>query len=298
MTRDLNDTLAFVRVVEAGSFTAAASALQIPKTTISRRVQALERHLGAQLLHRTTRKLRLTEAGSAYFEQCAPIVRQLAAGETAVHRIHGKPRGWLRVTLPYSFGVAWIAPLIAGFRTRYPDVRLELLASHVPIDMYAEDMDVALRLGVLPDSTMIARRLGSFATGVYASPRYLTLHGKPETPMALKDYAALALHQARSESGYSWPMQQRGRKAKHYAIDPFIVASDPAFLLDAARAGQGLILGMDEGMAHDIDAGRLCRVLPARVGPPQELNAVFPGERLPSPKVRAFIDYLKERLTF
>ena len=296
MTRDLNDTLAFIRVVEEGSFTAAAVALQIPKTTISRRVQTLERHLGAQLLHRTTRKIRLTEAGSAYFEQCAPIARQLAAGESAVHQIHGKPQGWLRVTLPFSFGVTWIAPLVAGFSARYPDVRLELLATHVPVDMYAEDVHIALRLGVLPDSTMIARQLASFPTGVYASPRYIQRHGAPKTPDDLKEHAVLALHQARSETGYSWPMQKRGRRPKHYVVNPLIVASDPALIQDAALSGLGLILGMDQAMDRDVKAKRLCRVLDAFEGPPQNLNALLPGDRLASPKVRAFIDYLKEQL--
>ena len=298
MTRDLNDTLAFIRVVEEGSFTGAAETLQIPKTTISRRVQALERHLGAQLLHRTTRKLRLTEAGSAYFEQCSPILHQLAAGEDAVHQIHGQPRGWLRVTLPYSFGVAWIAPLIAGFCLRYPDVRLELLESHVPFDMYKEDVDIALRLGALPDSTLIAKKFGSFGTAIYASPRYVQLHGEPSGPEELKKYATLSLHQARSETGYTWPLQKRGRKPRHYPINPLIVASDPALILDAARDGQGLILAMDASMEQDVKAQRLRRILPSWEGPPQDLHALFPGERLPPPKVRAFVEYLREQLQF
>lgn len=127
--------------------------------------------------------------------------------------------------------------------------------------MFAEDVHIALRLGVLPDSTMIARRLASFTTGIYASPQYLAQRGTPTSPRELKEHPALALHQARSETGYSWPMQQRGRKLKHYLVNPVVVASDPALLVGAARAGQGLLLGMDAGMDDDVKAKRLQRVL-------------------------------------
>jgi DNA-binding transcriptional LysR family regulator len=298
MTRDLNDTLVFVRVVQAGSFTAAANALQIPKTTVSRRVRALETHLGAALLHRTTRKLRLTEAGAAYFERCNGIARQLDDAENAVQQIRGTPGGWLRVTLPYSFGATWIAPLIAGFCARYADMRVDILATHVPLDLIGENVDVALRLGALPDSSLVAQRLGSFSTSVYASPAYIDKHGAPESPNDLDRHPALALHQARTDSGYTWPLRKAGRKAKHFALDPVIVASDPVLLLDAARAGNGVLLAMDASMASEVAAGRLRKVLPEWIGPQQDLNALFPRERMPSPKLRAFLQYLKTQLRF
>ncbi|MEW6344080.1 MAG: LysR family transcriptional regulator [Paraburkholderia sp.] len=298
MTRDLNDTLVFVCVVQAGSFTAAANALQIPKTTVSRRVRQLEAHLGVALLHRTTRKLRLTEAGAAYFERCNGIARQLDDAENAVQQIRGTPGGWLRVTLPYSFGATWIAPLIAGFCSRYPKVRVDIVATHVPLDLIGENVDVALRLGALTDSSLVARRLGSFSTSVYASPAYIDRHGAPESPEDLHRHPALALHQARTDSGYAWPLRKAGRKAKRYGLDPVIVASDPVLLVDAARAGNGLLLAMDASMASEVAAGRLCRVLPEWIGPQQDLNALFPKERVPLPKLRAFLDYLKAQLRF
>lgn len=298
MARDLNDTLVFLRVVQAGSFTGAALALQIPKTTVSRRVQALETHLGAQLLHRTTRKLRLTEAGSAYFEQCRAIAEQLEVAESVVHQLRDGPRGWLRVTLPYSFGVTWIAPLIAGFCSRYPDIRLEIVATHVTLDLYAEDVDVALRFGALPDSSLVARRLGRFATAIYASPAYLDAHGAPSGPDDLRRHPALALHQAKGSGCYIWTLHKPDHTPAHYTLDPVIVASDPALLLDAARAGQGLMLAVDLSVESDIKAGRLCRVLPEWMGPPQDLHALFPRERVPSPKVQAFVRHLHDQLSF
>ncbi|WP_186162099.1 LysR family transcriptional regulator [Burkholderia gladioli] len=298
MTRDLNDTLIFLRVVQEGSFTGAASALQIPKTTVSRRVRELESHLGAQLLHRTTRRLRLTEAGTVYFEHCRAIAVQLDAAENAVQAVHDGPRGWLRVTLPYSFGVAWISPLISGFRARHPDIRLEILATHVTLDLLTEEVDLALRLGALPDSGLVARRLGSFATSIYASPAYLAEHGAPAGPEELIRHPALTLHQARRDSGYAWLLRKAGRKPAYYALDPVVVASDPALILDAVREGKGLTLAMDMSMAPEVEAGRLCRVLPGWIGPPQELNALYPKERVPAPKVQAFVRYLREQLKF
>jgi DNA-binding transcriptional LysR family regulator len=296
MAADLNDTLIFVRVVQSGSFTAAARALQMPKTTVSRRVMALEAQLGTQLLLRTTRRLALTDAGAAYFEHSQLLARHLDDAQAAVEQLQHGPRGWLRVTLPYSFGTTWIAPLLAAFRAAYPEVRLEILASHVPLDLVAEEIDVALRLGVLPDSDLIARQLGSFPTGVYASPAYLKRHGMPDHPAALLDHATLALHQARRERGYAWPLRQAAGRARDFPIDPVIVASDPALLHDALCAGEGLSLAMDRSLAPDVTARRLRRVLPAWTGPAQDFHAVFPRRRVASPKVTAFVDFLRARL--
>ncbi|WP_392887809.1 LysR substrate-binding domain-containing protein [Pseudomonas migulae] len=297
MIRDLNDTLVFVRVVRLGSFTAAAHALQIPKTTVSRRVRELEQAIGVQLLRRTTRQLSLTEAGAVYFDQCKDIASTLEHAELAVHQLRDGPRGWLRVTVPYSFGVSWFAPLVSGFRQAYPEIKLEILASHVPLDLVADEIDVALRLGALPDSSLIARRLASYATGIYAAPDYLARHGQPTTPEELIEHRALVLHQARRDVGYVWPMRRTGAKFRHYQVEPSVIANDPALLKEALCAGEGLSLGMDQSMQADVQAGRLCRVLPDWIGPPQDLNAVTAREHLPSPKVTAFIGFLKAQIS-
>ena len=298
MARDVNDTLVFVRVVQEGSFTAAAHALQMPKTTVSRRVLELEKYVGAQLLRRTTRKLSLTEAGAIYFEQCRGIGATLEAAEGAVHKLRDGPRGWLRVTMPYSFGVDWFAPLLPGFRSRYPEVRLEILASHATLDLVQDEIDLALRLGELPDSSLVARRLASFPSGTFASPAYLKRAGVPAVPEDLRNHRTLALHQARRDVGYVWPLRKDGGKPRGYLIDPVLVASDPALLHAALRGGEGISLAMELSMAADLKARRLLRVLPQWIGPPQELNALSPRERMPSPKVQAFIGYLKEQLRF
>src|SRR5690242_14986763 len=130
MTADLNDTLAFIKVIEGGSFTAAARELRLPKTTVSRRIRNLEHRLGAQLLHRTTRKLSLTEAGSVYFQQCRHIPQDLADAEASVGQLHGRPRGMLRVTSSYSLMLSLIGPLLGEFRALYPEVHIDLVLSH------------------------------------------------------------------------------------------------------------------------------------------------------------------------
>jgi len=297
MIRDLNDTLVFVRVVRLGSFTAAAHALQMPKTTVSRRVRELEQAIGVQLLRRTTRQLSLTEAGAVYYEQCQSIADTLEHAERVVHQLRDGPRGWLRVTVPFSFGVSWFAPLLAGFRQTYPDIRLEILASHVPMDLVGEEIDIALRLGALPDSSLIARRLASFPTGIYAAPQYLARHGTPQSPEELLHHQTLTLHQARRDVGYVWPLRREGARLRDYRVEPCILANDPALLHEALLAGEGLSLAMEQSMQADVQAGRLIRVLPQWIGPPQDLNAVTAREHLPSPKVKALIGYLKARMT-
>ncbi|TEA80166.1 LysR family transcriptional regulator [Allopusillimonas ginsengisoli] len=293
MSFDLNETLAFLQVVQEGSFTAAARALHQPKTTVSRRVRELEARIGAQLLHRTTRRLSLTDAGALYYEHCKDITSKLQDAENAVGQLQSGPRGWLRVTLPYSWGISWIAPMLAGFRARYPDLRLEILASHAPLDLVKENLDVALRLGVLPDSSLIAVRLGTFPTGLYASPDYLVQHGVPDHPEALTRHHTLTLHQARTDAGYAWPLSHHGEPAQRFPVQPVMVASDPEFLRPALYAGEGITLAMHASMKDDIESGKLSAVLADWSGPEQAVHAVYPQSRVMAPKVRAFVDYVR-----
>lgn len=297
MRRDVNDTLVFVRVVQEGSFTAAAHALQIPKTTVSRRVLELEKHVGAQLLRRTTRKLSLTEAGAIYYEHCRGIAATLEHAEGEVHKLRDGPRGWLRLTMPYSFGVDWIAPLLPGFRARYPDVKIEIVASHATLDLVESEIDIALRLGELPDSSLVARRLASFPSGAFASPAYVKRAGLPHR----RSNCATTAHSRCIRRVVTWGMCgpcARARASRAGFVHPVIVASDPFFLHPALLQGEGISLAMEMSMAADVKARRLVRVLPAWWGPPQELNALSSREHLPSPKVQAFIAYLKEQLRF
>ena len=297
MTRDLNDTLVFVKVVELGSFVSAAKALRLPKTTVSRKVQELEQRLGAQLLHRTTRKLGLTEAGNVYFEHCQRIARELDEAESAVGQLQSGPRGWLRVTAPYSLGTTWIAPLLGEFHARHPEVRVELLLSNEPLDLIAKEIDVALRVGDLPDSNLVARKLAVFRTQVYASPAYIERHGEPLHPDDLQHHRALAMQKSQQNGSFRWRLSDGARESE-FVIDPIVVANDPAPLRGALLCGEGLMLVSDVMIKAYAEHGLVQRVLGGWRGPDYEFNAVFPRGQVQSPKVRAFVDFLVERLNF
>src|SRR5690606_38987838 len=290
MSRDLNETLIFVKVVEHGSFIAAARALRLPKTTVSRKVQELEQRLGAQLLHRTTRKLGLTEAGNVYYEHCRNIAREVEEAESAVGQLQAGPRGWLRVSAPYSAGIAWIAPLLGRFHAQHPEVRVELSLSNEPVDLIGGEFDVALRIGPLPDSNLVARRLAVFRTQVYASPGYIERHGEPRHPDELQHHRTLAMQKFRRNGHYVWTLDS-GSGPVEYRIDPILVASDPGALKGALLCGEGLMMASDVTVKAYAEQGLVQRVLAGWTGPDLDFNAVFPRGHVTAPKVRAFVDF-------
>jgi DNA-binding transcriptional LysR family regulator len=292
---DLNETLMFVTVVERGSFTAAARALGVPKTTLSRKVQALEERIGARLLKRTTRRLGLTESGQLYYEHCARLPRLLEEAETAVSHLSSAPRGWLRLTAPYTLGTQIIVPLMPEFMLRYPDVRIDMTLSNDVVDLVASDLDLALRVGPLVDSTLVARLLGRFSTHVYASPEYLMRYGEPLRPADVAFHRALAQSQQRHHGRITWVLSD-GTSTHEQAITPVFVINEPSALRNAAVAGLGLALLPDRLAAPNEQDGTLQRVLSLWAGPVAELNAVFARDRVMPPKVRSFIDFLVERL--
>jgi DNA-binding transcriptional LysR family regulator len=295
MSRDLNDTLVFVKVVETGSFISAAKALRLPKTTVSRKVQDLETRLGAQLLHRTTRKLGLTEAGNVYFDHCKRIARELDEAESAVGQLQSGPRGWLRITAPYSLGTTWIAPLLGEFQARHPEVRVEMVLNNDLLDLIEKEIDVALRVGNLPDSNLVARKLAVLRTAVYASPSYIERFGEPLHPDDLQHHRVLFMQKGRDTGGFTWKLND-GTTESDFAVDPVMMANDPAPLRGALLCGEGLMFTGDAMVRAYVEHGLLQRVLAGWRGPDFDLNAVFPRGQVQSPKVRAFVDFLVERL--
>ncbi|PZU30045.1 MAG: LysR family transcriptional regulator [Stenotrophomonas sp.] len=300
MANDLNDTLIFVKVVEQGSFTAAARLLGQPKTTVSRKVQELETRLGARLLHRTTRRLGLTEAGTVYYEHCQRIARELDQAESAVSQLQSGPRGWLRFTVPYSIGTCWIAPLLGQFQSEYPEIRVDMHLGNETLDLISGEVDLALRVGALPDSNLIARKLGSLRTQVFASPAYLAVHGEPKHPDELQFHRTLAIrkiHHGQTQR-FTWALAENGGEMREFAVNPLLVANDPSALNAALVAGEGLMLSSDVMAKPFVESGMVRQVLPGWTGPDYDFNAVFAGGRLVSPKVRAFIDFLVAKLNF
>nr|WP_282277122.1 LysR family transcriptional regulator [Stenotrophomonas sp. PS02297] len=298
MANDLNDTLIFVKVVEQGSFTAAARLLGQPKTTVSRKVQELEERLGARLLHRTTRRLGLTEAGTVYYEHCQRIARELEQAESAVSQLQSGPRGWLRFTVPYSVGINWIAPLLGQFQAQYPEIRVDMHLGNEMLDLISGETDLALRIGTLPDSNLIARKLGSLRTQVFASPAYIQRHGEPRHPDELQYHRTLAVrkqHQSQNNR-FVWSLAEDGGQMQEFAVNPLLVANDTAALNSMLVAGEGLMLSSDVMAKPFSESGMLRRVLAGWTGPDYDFSAVFAGGGMVSPKVRAFVDFLVEKL--
>jgi DNA-binding transcriptional LysR family regulator len=296
MSRDLNDTLVFVKVVELGSFTAAARTLHLPTTTVSRKVQELEQRLGAQLLHRTTRKLGLTEAGNIYFAHCQRIARDLDEAESAVSELQSGPRGWLRVTATHAVGNIWVAPLLSEFHTRHPDVRVELLLSNDNLDIIAGEIDVAMRVGTLADSNLAARRLSVFRTAVYASPGYIERFGEPLHPDDLIHHRALAQTNHRHVNTFLWTLGDGNGKPREVPVDPVMVSNDPNALRAVLLGGEGIMLTSDVMVQAYVEQGLVQRVLAGWRGADVDLHALFPRGQVQLPKVRAFVDFLVERL--
>lgn len=297
MLRDMSDTLAFLEVVQRGSFTAAAESLRTSKARVSKKVQDLEQRLGVKLLHRTTRNIRLTEAGSIYFERCRGLAQLIDDAENAVEMVHGKPSGWLRVTAPYWLVNRAIAPLMVGFREAYPEIKLQLLLDHDVKDIVHEDIDVACRLwnGPMPDSNLAARRLAEIQTGLYASRTYLEQYGVPEHPSQLGDHACLVTQLFYGRPKHSWPLTKQSEVIA-FPINPAVVATDPEALFEFLIRGQGIQLTNPHLVHTAVASGEVIRILPDWSGPSATLYAVRAGGRLQPRKVRAFIDYLTEHL--
>ncbi|MBA3325242.1 MAG: LysR family transcriptional regulator [Rhodobacteraceae bacterium] len=297
MLRDFSDTVAFVKVVQEGSFTAAALVLMVPKNRISRKVQELEHRLSAQLLNRTTRSLKLTEAGTAYFQHCEALVRNLEDAENAVADLQQHPRGWLRITAPHWVGMRILMPVLCEFRRSHPTIYPQLFLGHEVVDLLAHDINIAFRTwyGSMPSSTLVARRLGALPMGIYAAPSYLQRAGAPQHPSDLAQHACLVTKLYYDRPVLEWSLSNGGDRIP-FSIRAVAVANDSEGLHGLLLAGEGLQLTHHRRVKVDVAAGRLVRVLPDWVGPEPTLYALRPSGRVQPPKVKALLDFLIPRL--
>jgi DNA-binding transcriptional LysR family regulator len=287
---DLNEILVFTRVVQAGSFTAAARTLRMPKSTVSRKVSALEERIGARLLQRTTRKLGLTDAGRLYFEHAARIVAEVDEADRAVGQMQATPRGLLRVTAPLSF--AMLGPIVADFLKRHPDVQLDLICTDRRLDLVEDGIDLAIRAGPLDDSSLIARSLGSIKRVLVATPAYLRRRGTPRAPADLANHACISF--AAGQSPSVWKLHA-GDRAIEVRISPRFAVNDLDIMRDATLAGIGIAWIAEFACAEDLRAGRLRRVLTDWCSVETPVHVIYPTARHLSPKVVAFVDLLREQ---
>ena len=284
------DLQAFNAVVETGSFTAAAERLNANKSAVSRRVSALERRLGAQLIRRTTRTLNLTETGQSFYERSARLIADLDEAESAVAQEHGELRGRLRVALPLSFGLLHMSNPINAFARKHRRVIFDLDLSDHHVDLLQNDIDVAVRIGRLSDSSLIARQLFKSKVIAAASPDYLRQYGQPESPAALTDHQCLTYSNLRDHDRWAW-LDENGveRQAK---INVAMTANNGQMLNTAASNGLGIVM-QPTFIAHElIKDGTLVPILTNVMWRDATAYAVYPPTRHLSYRVREFIDFL------
>ena len=285
----------FAAVVDAGSFAAAADRLGMSKAMASKSVSNLEDHLGTRLLNRTTRRLSLTESGSVFYQRCIQILADVAEAEQVAGRLTAAPRGTLKVTMPLAFRLHRLGALVADYVARYPEVRLDLSLSDRRVDLVEEGFDLAIRIGALPESGLIARKLSSERSVICASPAYLQRHGTPRTPEDLARHSCLGY--SYTNSGDEWRLQNSVTgETRSVPITGAIKADNGDMLRQAALCGAGLIFQPLFIVTEDLQAGRLVQVLADYPAPELGIHALYPSRKHLSAKVRTFVDFLAERL--
>jgi DNA-binding transcriptional LysR family regulator len=286
---DLNEIVVFARVVQAGSFSAAARQLGMPKSTVSRKVAELEDRLDTRLLQRTTRKLRLTDAGRTYYDHSARIVAELEEADRAMSQIQSVPRGLLRVTAPLRF--TSLGPVLVRALEKYPELELDLYCTDRTVDIIEEGFDLAIRAGPLGDSSLIARSLGTIRRVVVAAPDYCKQHGTPKVPADLAKHACLVFGAGTNPD--LWVLHAGGKRAE-VKVRARATINDFEILSEAARASLGIAWMPESSVAEDLDKGRLRRVLPNWSSAETPVHALYPSTRHLSPKVAAFLEVLRQ----
>jgi DNA-binding transcriptional LysR family regulator len=289
----LNEIAAFVEVGRRLSFVRAAEQLGVHVSAVSRAVNALEGRLGVRLLQRTTRRVGLTEAGRAHFLRCEAVLAELQEAESAASALGGALRGTLRVSAGSGLGLTHLTPMLARFLERHPQLDLDLHLSNRNVDLVEEGFDLAIRIGALSDSRLVARRLGDSRRLLVAAPAYLGAQGTPRRPDDLVAHAALVLEVGTMTS--RWVLQRRGADAT-VRVRARLRSNNALALLDACRAGVGIALLPQFIVGADLEAERLVRVLPSWTAAEQGIFAIYPGNRFIPAKVRAFVDFVEEIL--
>lgn len=287
----------FVAVAQRGSLAAAARAEGVVPAIIARRLDALEEHLGVKLLVRTTRRLTLTPEGSAFLEDCQRLLAELAQAEANVSAGGSAVRGHLRITAPAGFGRRHVAPLVPAFRARYPEITVSLNLSDRVVDLIAEGYDCAVRVGDLPDSSLVSVRLADNRRRVVAAPSYLQRRGVPRHPHDLLQHDCLVLSSDASQTrGWAFAMtnEEGQRQLLHVRPRGPLDCTDGQVLYEWCLAGLGLAWRSTWEVQADLDAGRLVAVLDDYAAPPNGIYAVFPSARHLPRRVRAWVDFLKE----
>ncbi|AVR99176.1 LysR family transcriptional regulator [Pseudoduganella armeniaca] len=283
----------FVQVVDAGGFSRAADAMQLPKATVSTLIQQLETALSVKLLHRTTRQVTVTADGAAYYERCLRILTDVKDAEESLSRTRLSPSGRLRVDAPTGLASSILVPALPAFFERYPDIQLELGCSDRLVDLIEEGVDCAVRGGTLADSTLIARRVGVLNMLTCASPAYLAQYGTPHHPRELERHRCVNYFSAKTGKIYDWDFTRDGERIQ-IPLPGVIAVNDSTAYVEAGLAGLGVLQMTDYLLRDHLATGRMVQILPDWVSDPIPINIVYPQNRHLSTKVRVFVEWVAE----
>ena len=283
----------FAKVVEQGGFARAAERLQLSASAVSRHVAELESHLGVRLLNRTTRKLSLTESGQAFHERTVQLLADLEEAEVAVASSAMSPRGTLRLTCPIAFGEWQVAPAIAAFSARYPQLKFDVELSDRMVDLVEEGFDLAIRIGSSSSQALIARRIGETRLVCVASPAYLARHGAPKVPQDLARHRCVVY--ANQSPRDAWRFAD-ARGVEHVVrIAGPAMSNNGRFLAALATCGMAISMEPDIMVRDELKSGRLVELLASYRPPAIPIHAVYPSRRHLSAKVRLFVDFIAQR---
>ncbi|WMC11182.1 LysR family transcriptional regulator [Oceanimonas pelagia] len=279
----------FISVVENESFTAAARQLNVSVAHVSRRINQLEKRLGAKLLYRTTRKLNLTETGRLYYRQVRRVQDELQTAEELVMAMEGNPAGRLRITAPVYYGEQFLAPLVNNFLLRYPELKLDMVLTNQTVDLVQEGFDLAIRLGTLGSSSLMCRKLARRTQYLCAAPDYLARYGTP------RHIAELSRHRCLAGTVDHWRFVEAG-KPRTFRLQPGWHCNSGLALKDAAIKGLGIVQLPDYYVTDELEKGWLVSLLDEYRLPDDGVWVVYPNNRHLSPRVRLLVDYLVEQL--
>lgn len=292
---DLNDMHYFVQVIAEGGFSAAARKLGVPKSTLSRRIAQLEEDLGVRLIHRSTRRLTLTDIGREFLSHCETVVAGAEAARDSIDRAQQVPRGVVRVTAPMDISRAMLAPALPEFMAAYPEVTVKLDVMNRRVDLVDEGVDIAVRVRpAVEDSSLVMRSIVTSTTMLVAAPGLIDRLGEPGTPAALEQFPSVAM--AMADGRHRWSLRNADGETAMVRHEPRLVTDDMLVLKAAAVAGIGVVMLPGFVCYGDLEKGRLRQVLAEWQTPAGQIHVVYPHRRGLLPAVRALVDFLAERL--
>ena len=298
----LDAMTALALTVDTGGLSSAARKLGRSPATVTRAVAFLERSLGVKLLRRTTRTVKLTDAGSRYLVVCRRILSEIAEAERAARGTLGVPRGILALTAPVAFGGAYVRPLADAYRERYPEVRVRLSLLDRMVNLIDEGFDAAIRIAHLPDSALIAAKVGEVTRVTCASPKYLSRHGRPRVPTDLSKHQCIAFSALTPTDTWSFRAARSGRRSIYVKVGPGLVVNTAEAAIGSAIDGHGITCALSYQVADALRAGRLVRILEPHEGAPIPVHLVYPAGSAEAANLRAFVDlavpWLRKQLAF